>query len=141
MMLLMTGSRCCWADFDRFGPLLGGSLCATAGFLSALLLLSAAHPIAPWLFAVTMSMSFSAGSVPPGYLTAYYFGDRDFAGIYAFIMMGNSMGTAIAPSLSGLIYDVTGNYVAAWILYLGTSAMMAVCTFTAYYTSRRIALE
>lgn len=142
MMLLMTGSKMLLGViFDRFGPLLGGSLCATAGFLSALLLLSAAHPIAPWLFAVTMSMSFSAGSVPPGYLTAYYFGDRDFAGIYAFIMMGNSMGTAIAPSLSGLIYDVTGNYITAWILYLGTSAMMAVCTFSAYYTSRRIVLE
>ncbi len=139
MMLLMTGSKMMLGIiFDRFGPLLGSALATVSCFTAATLLLSASNPIVPWLYAVSLAIGYASGSVPSSFLTAHYFGDKDFTKIYAYISMGGSLGSAIAPSLSGQIFDMTGNYTYAWYLYIGASVLMGIFLFSAYFTSRKL---
>ena len=50
-------------------------------------------------------------------VTIYAFGPKDFANIYSFVTFFIFIGPAVAPPLSGLIYDRNGSYELAFILY------------------------
>lgn len=48
-------------------------------------------------------------------LTLYFFGDRDFANIYGTVNVFQFMGPALAPPVTGMIYDRSGSYTPAFL--------------------------
>ena len=50
-------------------------------------------------------------------LTIYFFGTKDFANIYGSINVFQFLGPAVAPTVTGLIYDASGSYTPAFLIY------------------------
>lgn len=50
-------------------------------------------------------------------LTIYFFGTKDFANIYGSINVFQFLGPAVAPPITGWIYDASGNYTIAFLAY------------------------
>ena len=50
-------------------------------------------------------------------ITIFAFGPKDYASIYGLVTFFIFLGPAVAPPLSGLIYDINGSYTLAFIIY------------------------
>ena len=59
-------------------------------------------------------------------LTISFFGNRDFANIYGSINVFQFMGPALAPPVTGLIYDRCGSYTPA---FLACAVLLAAALF------------
>ena len=59
-------------------------------------------------------------------LTIRLFGGRDFANLYGTINVFQFLGPALGPVISGAIYDRTGSYTTAFVLYACVLAVAIV---------------
>lgn len=75
-------------------------------------------------------MLFGVGAASPFVLTPQLtirlFGGRDFANLYGTINVFQFLGPALGPVISGAIYDRTGSYTAAFMLYACVLAIAIV---------------
>ncbi|MEG0371785.1 MAG: MFS transporter [Clostridium sp.] len=62
--------------------------------------------------------------VAPPIMTSYFFGEKDYSSIYGVSNMSVALGGAIGTLTSGVIYDMSGSYTPAWILYSLLSIIM-----------------
>ena len=90
------------------------SLLALAGIL--LLLTSRNLPLTV-LGVLLFGIGVASPFVLTPQLTIYFFGTRDFANIYGSINVFQFLGPAVAPPVTGLIYDRFGSYTVAFLLY------------------------
>ncbi len=58
------------------------------------------------------------GTVGPPVMTQSLYGRRDYSSIYGITFAANAIGGALGPFLSGVIYDLTGNYILGFKLML-----------------------
>ena len=112
---------------DRLGVKYVG-LFIGACFLLSLILLSFVgnHILIAYIFAVIFGISYVSLSIPIPYLIINLFGSKDFTAIYGVVLIVTSTGSTIGSILTGLIYDNTGSYQAAWTLYMCMSIVLAV---------------
>jgi len=59
-------------------------------------------------------------------LTADLYRGRSYGTVLGLITLGNRLGSALGPWLGGVIYDMTGNYRAAFGVSIGAIAIAAV---------------
>ena len=123
--------------FDRLGtPKTTLILCACCIGFPALALLC--HiPALAWVYAVLLGFSGMGPSVGISALVRHVFGDRDFASIFSLITMASTLGAAVAAPLMGVIYDATGSYTAAWVLWLAFAVLTAACLTGALFSAKR----
>lgn len=117
---------------DHAGPV-GGALFTAAIQIGPLvaLLLSRQFAFMPWVFAVTFSLGYATASICNPYFTLALFGRRSFTDIYALTSIAASLGGSIGSVVSGNIYDWTGGYGWAWVLYIVISAVTLLCCWAA----------
>lgn len=72
----------------------------------------------------------SFGSVGPPIITKELFGDRDYGNIMAVVTMTSGIGMALGAPFCGFIYDGTGSYMLAWIIF--AAAMVLVTAVFLY---------
>lgn len=77
-------------------------------------------------FVVFFGMGLGGGAVLVPLLVGECFGLLAFAKILGLVMISGTLGAAIGPVLTGLIYDVTGSYRLAFVLHLGAYGIAAV---------------
>ena len=91
----------------------------SAGAVSLLFLMSdTSQPWMPFLFAVCFGLGLGAAA-PVFYATvADLFHGRHFGSIQGTVVLGFSLGGAIAPWLAGFLHDKTGSYFVSFIILL-----------------------
>ncbi len=139
MLSMIIGKLSLGFIFDKVGALRGslaGSLAALIAVISILLAKSSVAAI--WLYALAIGIACSTGTVAINYLTAAYFGDKDFSRILPLVTMSASLGISIAIPLSGAIYDWVGSYEPAWYMYLGTALLEILFLVLAYRSGSRL---
>lgn len=96
--------------------------------LSGIILLAAARSEAVTLAgAVLFGVAVASPFVLTPQLTIYFFGNRDFANIYGFVNVFQFLGPTLGPPISGMIYDRSGSYAAAFVLFAAVlAAVLAV---------------
>lgn len=138
-MILLTASKIIMGFvFDKLGSLKGSLLIGGCCAIFPLIALAAAFPLAPWLYALTLSLASSGATILSNILTANYFGRKDFSGIYSLITMFSYAGVAISSPMLGAIYDKTGSYSSAWILICALGILVCVCLILAYRKSQHL---
>ena len=137
MAVVAVGKIAAGSLFDRLGTrrttLL---LCASCIGFPALALFCRIPGI-PWVYAVLLGFSGVGPSVGISALVRHAFGDRDFAAIFSLASMASTLGSAVAAPLMGVIYDVSGSYTPAWILWLVFAVLMAACLMGALFSAKK----
>lgn len=80
-------------------------------------------------------------TIIPPLLTAKNFGDKDFGTIQGFVTMGGNIGQMIGPLIASIIFDITGSYRNAWIVYAILMIVVGVCFFFSTSLSKKRASE
>jgi MFS family permease len=110
---------------DRLGRVLTASLsygCSALGIV-VLLLLAPGWGIG-WLslYAALFGIAFGARGPIVSAMTADAYRGRHYGTIYGLIHLGNGLGAAVGPWMSGALYDATGSYRLAFAVALGAVA-------------------
>lgn len=139
MLSMIVGKLSLGFLFDKVGSL-RGSLAGSFAALAAVvcILLAKTSVAAIWLYAFAIGFACSTGTVAVNYLTASYFGDKDFSRILPLTSMAATLGISIATPLSGAIYDLLGSYEPAWYMYLVTAVLEIVFLVLAYRCGSRL---
>ena len=80
------------------------------------------------LFAIIFGAFIAIASMGPSYLTSEIFGKKEYGTILGIVIMFFQLGGAIGPTLSGFIYDSTGEYTITWIIFIA----LLVITFATF---------
>lgn len=91
------------------------------------------------IFALLFVLIFGAfrtiASMGPSYLTSEIFGKKDYGTILGIVIMFFQFGGAIGPTLSGFIYDSTGEYTVTWVIFI----ILLIITFGTFLLSINLA--
>lgn len=87
------------------------------------------------LFAVLFGMFAAIAAMGPSYLTSEMFGKKDYGLILGIVMMFFQLGGALGPALSGVIFDITGEYKITWIIFIA----LLIVTFVTFLVSINLA--
>jgi len=75
------------------------------------------------IFLVVYSPAYGGGSTLMQAIRAEYFGRRYFGSIMGFMDLAQIFGLTVGPVFAGLMYDVTGSYRTAFIVFAATAAI------------------
>jgi sugar phosphate permease len=114
---------------DRFGRekvFIPGCLLSAAAVCLLFLIRDASHPWMPILFAICFGLGL--GPIGPVLFAtaADLFQGRHFGSILGTIIIGFSLGGAIAPWLAGFLHDITNSYFPAFFIISGSLVATAV---------------
>jgi sugar phosphate permease len=87
------------------------------------LIKDASHPWMAFLFAVCLGLGIGIGGPVFFASVADFFQGRYFGAILGTVVLGFSLGGAVAPWLAGFMYDETGTYFSTFLILLGSSLM------------------
>ncbi len=127
------------------------------GVISDVLHIKRTSVIAPLFYAgvficMTMSavnMGFSRGmtlfymiggaipSVIPALITVHNFGDKEFSVMNGWMNMAGNVGQIIGPTIAAFVFDVTGTYRLAWIIFAGLMLVVALLYLASNLSSRK----
>lgn len=139
MLSMIVGKLSLGYLFDKVGCLRGSLAGSFAALIAVVSILMAKTSLATiWLYAFAIGFACSTGTVAVNYLTASYFGDKDFSRILPLTSMAATLGISIATPLSGAIYDMLGSYEPAWYMYLVTAALEILFLVLAYRCGSRL---
>ena len=77
------------------------------------------------LFAAMLGLGFGAESDIMPYLTSRYFGLKAFGEIYGWLFGAFAFGAVLGPLLMGLVFDATGSYRLALLMFIPATALGA----------------
>lgn len=103
--------------------------------LSVLFLLLGKMVIFAILFAIIFGAFRTIASMGPTYLTSEIFGEKEYGSILGIVIMFFQLGGAVGPTLSGFIYDVTGEYSFTWLIFIA----LLIITFGTFLISITLA--
>lgn len=137
MAVVAVGKIAAGTLFDRLGtPRTTVLLCATCiGF--PILALFCRIPGIPWAYAALLGFTGMGPSVGISALVRHAFGDRDFASIFSLASMASTLGAAVAAPLMGVLYDASGSYHLAWMLWLVFAALTTACLLGALLSAKK----
>ena len=104
--------------FDTFGTIKGTAFLEITLSFAFICLILAKNPIIAFVFALFYGCGCTLTTVGFPFLTGSIFGQRNYTAILSLVNMVYVVGAATGPFLSGLIYDMTGQYQMTWVAYL-----------------------
>jgi len=107
-------------------------------FISLYLMASGAPS---WMFLATFIFGGSVSTILPPILTAKNYGDKDFGSIMGVITMEGNIGQIIGPLLAAFVFDTTGSYKIAWVIYAFIAAIVGVFWYISTKVSKKHAAE
>mgnify|MGYP004509374583 CR=1 FL=1 len=80
------------------------------------------------------------GAVPstiPFLITARNFGDKEYGVMSGWMNMAGNVGQIIGPTIAAFIFDITGTYNLAWIIFAALMVVVAVLYFLSNHASSK----
>ncbi|WP_423800860.1 MFS transporter [Neobacillus sp. SAB-20_R2A] len=93
------------------------------------------------LYTVFSALGSTAVTVTPAYLTAALFGEKEYSAKYGAVSLFTSLGAAIAPIVSGLIYNINHSYGLLIKMLIVFAVVEFVLFFVAVKTKPKFALN
>lgn len=121
---LIVGKLALGAVYDRFGVVAGTVSVCLACTAAMILLHWARLPAMVYLFACVFGVGYAIMTVPSSNLTSRLLGSKDYSANYGIINFCMYAGMSMGSPISGRIYDTTGAYTYAWILYAALSVVV-----------------
>lgn len=80
------------------------------------------------------------GSIPsviPALITVRNFGDKEFGVMSGWMNMAGNVGQIIGPTVAAFIFDVTGTYYLAWIIFAVLMVIVSLLYLASVLSSRK----
>lgn len=123
MGMLILGKIILGAVLDRYGVKKAVVYITATYLISILTFMHASNRFMLVLFVVFFGLNNACVTVLLPYLTSHLFGAKDYGCIYGALNVFSTLGFAVGPPLSGLIFDKTGGYQSAFWLYLALALL------------------
>ena len=117
---------------DRVGIRRSVGIWGMLVILGIVLLLKVHSGSALYAAAFLIGMCYSLSSVGTALISRDIFGIANHAKVYPSINMLNTIANAAITSVIGFMYDASGNYDGALLLFLGGEIVLMLCTLLAY---------
>lgn len=104
--------------FDSFGSKAGTAFLGVTLSAAFVCLILASKPVFAIIFALFYGCGATLTTVGFPYLTSSIFGQKDYTAILGVVNIAYVIGASTGPFLSGLAYDLTGQYQITWMVYL-----------------------
>ena len=101
--------------------------------------LFAKYRFVPFAYAIFLSLATAGATILNTFLTAEYFGRKDFSRIYSLVSMFSYMGMVISFPGLGFVYDVTGSYSYGWYIIMAIGTIVCVSLLAAEGINRKTA--
>lgn len=121
---------------DRFNPLLVGAVTLLFPVVSALLLLSGNSTTTSILAALFLGMTLGAEIDVLAYLTAKYFGTRDFGALFGGQVAAVGLTSALGPLIVAGIFDRTGSHTLFFYFIVVAMLISSLCIASLPQTPR-----
>ncbi|KAA9018342.1 MFS transporter [Niallia endozanthoxylica] len=109
-------------------------LIISAGSLVSFLCLMKANIVVPAvLYAIFSGIGATAVTVAPAYMTAALYGEREYEEKYSVVAIFISLGAAITPMVSGVIYNIHHSYG----LVLNTLIVLSIVQFALFFIANK----
>ena len=116
---------------DRFpGHIIGALACFLPIIASILLLVDGSNPLYQSVAAMIFGLTLGSEVDVMAYLSARYFGLKNFGALYGAVVMALSLGVAFGPLGAGAMYDNFGSYNSFLVLISVLMAITAVGLFS-----------
>lgn len=124
MGVLAISKACLGLVFDKLGVRVGSFLSFSAIVVGLVGLSLAEYP--PMIAVAVLGIGFGCafGSVALPVISYMAYGNRSFGAVNGILTAVCSFGNALAPSLCGRMYDVTGSYQIAYIAFSGVAVVL-----------------
>ena len=76
-------------------------------------------------------------SVIPFLVTSYNFGDKEYGVMSGWMNIAGNVGQIVGPTIAAIVFDVTGTYVLAWIIFAVLMGVVAVLYLASGLTSKK----
>ena len=76
-------------------------------------------------------------SVTPFLVTAYNFGDKEYGVMSGWMNIAGNVGQIVGPTVAAIIFDVTGTYNLAWIIFSVLMVLVAVLYLASSLASKK----
>jgi MFS family permease len=108
------------------------------GGILALLVLGDGHRLWPIILFVALNgLSDGIGGLVVGAKAADLFPTRALGSVMGLVQMGRGLGIMVGPLLGGLLFDLQGNYVVAYLLAVALVCVAIGCIWVARLTGGR----
>ena len=109
--------------FDRFGTNKGAFFACTCTLIGITAMIFCTSRIMLPLIILGVGFGCSFGAVCMPIITANIFGMKDYNSIYGKLTAATNLGAALAPVISGRVYDVCGSYTPIYAVCVGITAV------------------
>jgi MFS family permease len=120
--IMSLGGKILWGGLsDRIGREITFSMGLACSMLSMILLiLFSTFPLSPmmYFFSLFFALGYAVTSTHPPLITADIFGGQAFGRIFGSLMIFIGVGGAFGAWVTGLVFDVTGSYVPAFVVLI-----------------------
>lgn len=96
--------------FDKLSLFVALVLLSVCNVLSFVSLFGAESLLGGIGYAVFTGFGATALTIAPSYVTAKLFGEKDFGSIFGVVTLFSSLGTALSPIASGILYGINNSY-------------------------------
>ena len=76
-------------------------------------------------------------SVIPFLVTSYNFGDKEYGVMSGWMNIAGNVGQIVGPTIAAIVFDVTGTYVLAWIIFAVLMGVVAVLYLASGLASKK----
>ena len=118
---------------DKFGIKQATVFCI-ATYIGSMLCLCAttsSNSVIYYGFIVLFALGASIPTLLGPLITSYLWGTKDYGANYGAVNLASSVGTAIGPTVTALMYDISGTYRYAWLMVACALGIAGICFFSA----------
>lgn len=127
--------------YDKLGLIKTLTFIVVSDIICFLFLMKGNLLIPGILYTVFAALGSTAVTVTPAYLTAALFGEKDYSAKYGIVALFTSLGAAIAPIVSGLIYNINHSYGLLINILIVLAVVEFLLLFIAIKTKPKAALD
>lgn len=127
--------------YDKLGLIKTITFIVASDIICFLFLMKGNLLIPGILYTVFAALGSTAVTVTPAYLTAALFGEKDYSAKYGIVALFTSLGAAIAPIISGLIYNINHSYELLINILIVLAIVEFLLLFIAIKTKPKAALD
>ena len=116
---------------DRLNPRGAAIVCFAMQLVGVVVLIMTHSPAMVWVFVFVYGFSMGGNVAVQPLVTGQLFGIASFGAVFGWVALAGAVGSSVGPVLGGAIYDISGSYAMAFVVFLVVYALATVAILLA----------
>jgi MFS family permease len=116
---------------DKMSPKWTTIICIAMQLIGIVILMFTHSTAMVWLFVIVFGFAMGGNIAVQPLIAGHFFGTASLGTIFGWVLLAGAVGSALGPIVMGAIYDMSGSYSLAIIVFLATYAVALAAVFLA----------